>query len=101
MEESNNLKRPGNNLVWAILTTIFCCMPFGIVALIYAAQVDSQWAQGLHEQAIRSAKEAKKWSIIAAVSAAVIWVIQILLLILCIAGGLALPFIFNELQYSV
>jgi Interferon-induced transmembrane protein len=37
---------PPNNLVWAILTTIFCCLPAGVVSIVYAAQVNSKWAQG-------------------------------------------------------
>ncbi|WP_010343070.1 CD225/dispanin family protein, partial [Xanthomonas sacchari] len=24
-----------NNLVWAILTTLFCCLPLGIVSIVY------------------------------------------------------------------
>ena len=35
-----------NYLVHAILVTIFCCLPFGIVAIVYAAQVDGKAAVG-------------------------------------------------------
>jgi hypothetical protein len=35
-----------NHLVWAILTTIFCCLPFGIVAIVYAAQVNTKVVEG-------------------------------------------------------
>ena len=31
---------PNNNLVLGILVTIFCCLPFGIVSIIYASKVD-------------------------------------------------------------
>lgn len=31
-----------SHLVPAILCTLFCCVPLGIVALVYAAQVDSK-----------------------------------------------------------
>ena len=30
----------------AILVTLFCCLPFGIVAIVFAAQVDSKVAAG-------------------------------------------------------
>ncbi len=73
-----HLQKPDNNLVWAILSTIFCCMPFGIVAIIYAARVDSEWAQGLHQQAIDSSSKAKKWSIISLVSALIFIALYIL-----------------------
>jgi Interferon-induced transmembrane protein len=62
---------PNNNLVWAILTTIFCCLPLGIVAIVKAAQVNSLWAQGQHDAARKSADDAKKWSIWAAVIGAI------------------------------
>jgi hypothetical protein len=26
-----------NHLVWAILATLFCCLPLGIVSIVYAA----------------------------------------------------------------
>lgn len=58
---------PNNNLVWAILTTIFCCLPFGIVAIIKAAEVNGKWNAGDQAGAIESAAAAKKWSIVAAV----------------------------------
>lgn len=53
--------KPSNHLVWAILVTIFCCLPFGIVAIVYAAQVDGKWSSGDHAGAINSANQAKFW----------------------------------------
>ena len=35
-----------NNLVWAILSTLFCCLPAGIVSIVYAAQVNGKLAAG-------------------------------------------------------
>src|SRR3990172_6476576 len=35
-----------NYLVHAILCTLFCCLPLGIVAIVYAAQVNSKAAAG-------------------------------------------------------
>lgn len=35
-----------SHLVPAILTTVFCCLPTGIVAIVYAAQVDSKARAG-------------------------------------------------------
>ncbi|MBO7197759.1 MAG: CD225/dispanin family protein, partial [Tidjanibacter sp.] len=34
---------PSSNLIWGILTTIFCCLPFGIVSIVFASRVDSLW----------------------------------------------------------
>ncbi len=53
--------RPESYLVWAILSTIFCCIPFGIVSIVYAAQVDGLWNSGDHEGARRAARNARTW----------------------------------------
>lgn len=50
-----------NHLVWAILTTIFCCLPFGIVAIVYAAQVDGKIAAGDYVGAVETSRKAKTW----------------------------------------
>ena len=62
-----------NYLVWAILSTIFCCLPFGIVSIIYAAQVDSKVMAGDYAGALSASDSARKWAIAAAVSSLVIF----------------------------
>lgn len=66
---------PNNNLVWAILTTVLCCLPFGIVAIIKAAEVNGKWAQGDYAGAQASAAAARKWSIVSAIVAVAVWVL--------------------------
>ncbi len=61
--------KPPNQLVWAILTTLFCCLPFGIVSIVYAAQVDSKYNAGDYAGSVASSENAKKWAIISAVVA--------------------------------
>ena len=58
--------KPDNYLVWAILSTLFCCMPLGIPAIVFASQVDSKYAQGDYSGALETAQKAKIWSWIAA-----------------------------------
>ena len=53
---------PKNWLVESILVTIFCCLPFGIVGIINAANVNTKWTAGDFEGAERAASEAKKWT---------------------------------------
>lgn len=60
------VSRPANNMVWAILTTLLCCLPVGIVAIVYAAKVDGLWASGDHDAAVKAASQARLWSMIAA-----------------------------------
>ena len=46
-----------NNMVKAILVTIFCCLPLGIVAIIKASEVNGKLAAGDIEGAQLSAPE--------------------------------------------
>ncbi len=50
-----------NYLVQAILLTIFCCIPFGIVAIVYAAQVNGKLAVGDIYGATEVSNKAKMW----------------------------------------
>ena len=54
-----------NHLVWAILVTIFCCLPFGIVSIVYSAQVNSLSASGNIDAARQASENAKMWAWIA------------------------------------
>jgi hypothetical protein len=51
-----------NHLVYAILVTLFCCLPFGIVSIIHAAKVNSLVEAGSMEAAIDASERAKKWA---------------------------------------
>lgn len=55
------LPPPNNYLVWAILVTIFCCIPFGVVSIVYAAKVDSTYARGEIDEAYRVSRQARNW----------------------------------------
>ena len=50
-----------NYLAQAILVTLFCCIPFGIVAIVYAAQVNGKLNAGDFEGARQSSETAKTW----------------------------------------
>ncbi|MBO0359427.1 CD225/dispanin family protein [Hymenobacter sp. BT186] len=52
---------PKNWLVEAILVTIFCCLPFGIVAIINSANVNSRLAVGDYAGAQEASQNAGKW----------------------------------------
>ncbi|WP_414940493.1 CD225/dispanin family protein [Amycolatopsis sp. cmx-11-51] len=72
---------PNNNLVWGILTTILCCLPFGIVSIIKATQVNTLWAQGQPAAAKEAADAAKKWAIIAAIVGVVVGILYFVLVV--------------------
>ena len=50
-----------NHLVWAIAATICCCLPTGIVAIVYAAQVNGKLAAGDYDGALSASNSAKTW----------------------------------------
>lgn len=54
--------RPKNWLVESILVTIFCCLPFGIVGIINAANVNSKFDSGDIAGAERASADASKWT---------------------------------------
>lgn len=75
---------PNNNMVLAILTTICCCLPLGIVAIIKANSVNTLYAAKQYDAAIQAANDAKKWSLIGIIIGVVVYVVYLLFF-----GGLA------------
>ncbi len=53
-----------NYLVFAILATVFCCLPAGIPAIIYAAQVNGKLQAGDLAGAQVASNHAKMWCLI-------------------------------------
>jgi hypothetical protein len=78
---------PNNNLVWGILTTLFCCLPLGIVSIVKAAEVNTKWGAGDHAGAQASADDAMKWAKYAAI-AGVVWIVFCVILAMVMVGGL-------------
>jgi hypothetical protein len=54
-------RRIPNYLDQAILVTIFCCLPFGITAIVFAAGVNKKLAVGDYDGAVEKSKKAKTW----------------------------------------
>ena len=50
-----------NYLVFAILATVLCCLPAGIPAIVYAAQVNGKLQAGDIAGAQAASKNAKMW----------------------------------------
>lgn len=65
--ENQNQPKPSSNLVWAILSTILCCLPLGIVSIVYASKVDSLYSAGNYQAAVEASNNAKKYATISAV----------------------------------
>ena len=71
-------------LIPSILATVFCCLPFGIVSIIYAVGANDALAQGNFALAKDKAAAAKKWffvalicGILSQVLCVIVWVIGV------------------------
>jgi hypothetical protein len=74
------VNKPKSHMLYAILATLFCCLPFGIVAIVYAAQVDTKWNVGDWRGAERSSRSAKNWALASVIGGLVGSVFYILLI---------------------
>ena len=61
---TNKPPKPDNYIVWAILSTVLCCLPTGIASIVYATKVDSAYNAGNYEEAAKASKNAKMWALI-------------------------------------
>jgi hypothetical protein len=77
---------PQNYLVWAILSTLFCCLPLGIVSIVYAAQVNSKWSAGDAAGALDSSEKAKKFAMWSALTSVVLVGLYVLVIVVIGAG---------------
>ena len=77
---------PPNYMVWAILSTVFCCIPMGIISIIKASEVNSKWEAGDKIGAKTASEKAKKWALISVVSH-VIFALVILFIYFVILGA--------------
>ena len=81
--------QPDNNLVWAILSTVLCCLPLGIVSIIKSTQVSGLWASGRYAEAQQSADDAKKFAIWGAIAGAVVAVLYIIFVFIVGVGSMS------------
>ncbi|MDX8338092.1 CD225/dispanin family protein [Draconibacterium sp. IB214405] len=81
---------PPNYLAFAIIVTILCCQIFGIVSIVFAAQVNSKWSAGDYEGAISASKNAKLWAWIGVASGMAVLIIVTMLSVFGVLAGLSL-----------
>ena len=75
-----------NYLVPAIITLI-CCLPLGIVAVVFAARVNGQVQAGDTAGALDSSRKAKMFSYIGLGLGLVWWIICIVMMVLGVGIG--------------
>ena len=74
--------KPNNNLIFAIVTTVLCCLPLGGLAIYYAIQSDSAYNAGDLQAAEANGKSARNWSIAGVVLGAVGTIIYVILMVI-------------------
>lgn len=67
------------HIVGAVLVTLFCCLPFGIVSLIFGSKVSGLVAEGRIDEAMNASKKAKNWMIIGMILGILIIFLNILI----------------------
>ena len=82
MEELNHPK-PNNYLPLAIFSTLCCCLPLDIYAIIRSMKVNDYYMMKQYDSAEAASADAKKWSIIGIVVGLVFQIIY-----LALFGGL-------------
>lgn len=82
--EASRPVAPPSYLVWALVSLSFC-LPFGLVALVNALKVDSQFAAGDMEGALQASRGARKWCLATLYFWIAVVVLYVLLLICIIA----------------
>src|SRR5438477_12844452 len=77
-----------NYLVFAILATVFCCLPTGIPAIVYAAQVNGKLQAGDLAGAQVASNNAKMWCLISLGLGLGIFVLYVVLIMVGILSGI-------------
>ena len=54
---------PPTFMIWAILSTICCCLPAGVVAIIFSSQVSSKYFARDYEGARKASERTEMWII--------------------------------------
>ncbi len=70
-------QKPQNYLVFSILSTLLCCLPLGVAAIVFSSQVNSKYAAGDFHGAMVASEKAKKFTIASAVGGLVVIMIAV------------------------
>lgn len=69
---NQNVPKPNNYLAFAIFTTVCCCLPTGIYAIIRAMKVNEYYTLEQYDAATQASQDAKKWSLIGLIAGLVV-----------------------------
>ncbi len=66
-------------IIFAILTTLLCCLPFGIAAIVFASKINARQSEGDYEGARSAADKAKIFCIIGAAGGLIVTCIYLII----------------------
>ena len=78
---SSNLPQPSTHMALAIITTLMCCLPTGIVAIMKSSKVESLYYAGRYDEAVDASKSSMNWSIAGIVISLIGWLAYVLLVV--------------------
>ena len=80
-QNENSPMCPKTWLVESILTTIFCCLPLGIMGIVYSSSVESRYINGDYEGARKKSAKANEMVILSFVFGIIWYFIMLIILI--------------------
>lgn len=76
-------------LILSIISTLCCCLPFGIVGIVFSAKINSAMMAGNLEEAQNNAKMARIWIIVSFAIGILTWLIYMVLIVTGAVSGSA------------
>lgn len=76
-------------LVLSTISTLCCCLPFGVVGIVFSAKINSSMTAGNLEEAQNNAKMAKIWIIVSFAIGILTWLIYMILIVTGAVSGSA------------
>ena len=79
-------------LILSIISTLCCCLPFGVVGIVFSAKINSAMLAGNLEEAQNNAKMARIWIIVSFAIGLLTWLIYMVLIVTGAVCGSAFYF---------
>lgn len=76
-------------LMLSIISTLCCCLPFGVVGIVFSAKINSAMLAGNLEEAQNNAKMARIWIIVSFAIGLLTWLIYMVLIVTGAVSGSA------------
>ena len=72
---------PPTYLAWAVVATLLCFLPLGVVAIVFATQVSSKYAAGDYAGAQAASDRARRWALWSTLVGVLLWVVLVVLVV--------------------